>query len=175
MKFLAASNVHPFLDALCIQINCPSTLGRIYLLSADFGPKTQKKEYEMKTLKSFIVLIALSTVANANALNHTNVLNCASSNSQFSVSISATRNEALVVQSENGKTETVGRLACQATNERLTHPDQIITTLSCYEPFLRDAGYSLILRQGGIANISQMRLSEVSFIGSKVIASLYCK
>ena len=69
----------------------------------------------------------------------------------------------------------VASLVCSAQqSKRQSHPDQMFTT-NCYEPYIRDGGYSAVLRIGGIAGFRDVVLSEVTIMGSKEVAHLKCK
>jgi hypothetical protein len=65
-------------------------------------------------------------------------------------------------------TKVIANLTCRRVNS-----DAVV--LSCYEPNLRDAGYSLVMRAPKEMGVYPATLKEVTFAGSEPVAELECR
>lgn len=96
------------------------------------------------------------------------------SDSGYVMTFSPRMDKVLVEEVTISGTHKVASLVCSAEQSKgPRHPDQLFTT-TCYEPYIRDGGYSAVLRVGGFAGLNDVTLSEVTFMGSKEISHLRC-
>jgi hypothetical protein len=67
------------------------------------------------------------------------------------------------------------QLTCRKIHSGPNGPDQIYPILTCRQPGLFDAGYTLIVEQGGLAGLVTASLFETSIAGAEEVASFICK
>jgi hypothetical protein len=94
----------------------------------------------------------------------------------FSVHFSANLSSAQVTQETSRGPKVLANLACtQPTETRPSRPGQDRILAACFEPLIRDAGYSVILRVENGNGSTTSTLSQVTFAGSHPIAELVCQ
>ncbi|MGZ3694708.1 MAG: hypothetical protein ACXWQO_11035 [Bdellovibrionota bacterium] len=93
----------------------------------------------------------------------------------YSVNFSRGFTMAQVLQTTIADTKVVANLKCGPAEVLQTRRDGIVVVASCYEPELRDAGYSLTVKQNRRNGATMATLYEVSFVGSKPIAEMGCQ
>lgn len=127
----------------------------------------------MKNLILSAAIALSSTAAFASSLRCVTVPTAPDSG--YVMTFSPRMDKVLVEQITIAGARKVASLVCSSQQQKgPRHPDQMFTT-NCYEPYIRDGGYSAVLRMGGIAGFHDVVLSEVTIMGSKDISHLQCK
>jgi hypothetical protein len=129
----------------------------------------------MKTFLLSLLMTSLATTAFAQGN-----LECKSldqgPDSGYTATISANGAKALVMQETIAGPRNIAALKCEKPAVGGTrNPDEESVILVCGEPILRDDGYSLVIKNGGYSGATLATLSEVTFAGNQVIATLLCK
>jgi hypothetical protein len=93
----------------------------------------------------------------------------------YRINITADRKTAEVSTVAISGTTVLATLQCHIIRSQLEYPDQILTTLTCFDAQTPDNGYSVLIREGGIAGLTTASLSKVEFTGAEEIATLNCR
>jgi hypothetical protein len=67
------------------------------------------------------------------------------------------------------------QLVCSEIEADPSHSDAAQPILGCHEQYMSDAGYSLVLTDEDFAGKQYVILSEVSFVGTEMLAKLPCQ
>jgi len=130
------------------------------------------KNVKLLAISSVLSLMSLNAFAQESVCRDNN----AGMDNGYTVTISADASSALVQETSIAGIQTVAELKCfEPATEQVRFPDMPTLVLSCFEPQLRDAGYSVAIVAGGLANLKSMTLSSTSLAGSKVIAKGICR
>ncbi|MEO5970253.1 MAG: hypothetical protein ABIQ95_10025 [Bdellovibrionia bacterium] len=73
------------------------------------------------------------------------------------------------------KTTVLANLVCNDIESDLTMQDAAQPILGCYEEYLNDSGYSVLLTDEDFSGKQYATLSRVSFTGTKELAKLPCQ
>ena len=92
----------------------------------------------------------------------------------YNVYVSKDGKRAVVEEISIAGPKTLATLVCARSNVKAPCCDQEYVSLSCYEPNLKDIGYSFVVKQGGFAGLTTGTLSEISLVGSKQVAATTC-
>lgn len=126
-----------------------------------------------------VILAVVIAIASSVALANTKVVCTTGADTNFGYVVklngpSEGRVEtATVIQFSSLSQDVVAELAC-GEPEGEVHPDAIFTT-RCVEPELADGGYSVVREVGGFAGFNHVKLYEVTFAGSNLLATLPCR
>lgn len=93
----------------------------------------------------------------------------------YFVTISPDLKSATVMMQSIAGPQHVDDLECMPGKAPQGGADMIYTLVACRTPNLADAGHSLVVKTGGIAGLTQGKLSEVTFAGNKLKADLSCQ
>jgi hypothetical protein len=94
----------------------------------------------------------------------------------YHVAVSPDHKTATLTESTFIGSNLLAELECfRVASSEPTMPDQMSVVLTCVEPSLRDAGYSVDISQGGIAGLTTATISSISFVGSKFEAEVPCR
>ncbi len=94
----------------------------------------------------------------------------------YRIHFSAAMNSAVVAKYTRIGPKVVANLTCmRSPAPPSAMPSQDYVLVTCFEPNLRDAGYSVVVRANSGNGSVKAILSEVSFVGSRPIAELACQ
>ncbi len=131
-------------------------------------------------MKKMIGLLALAaSMSSVAAFASPSALQCKENgtgpDNGYSVYISKNGSRATVEEVTIAGVKTIATLQCVNTGAHPSAPDMPYTVLSCWEPNIRDGGYSVQVKQGGFAGLTTATLSEVTLAGANEIAELSCQ
>ena len=137
-------------------------------------PKIQQvSENKMKKIILVISLVSSAAFAGQSAL-HCKQVGTAIDDG-YSVYVAKKSKIALVEEVTIAGPKTLATLQCVKTKVTPSHPDEIYTFLACSEPLIRDGGFSLQVKQGGIAGLTVATLSKITIVGPEQVAELSCE
>ena len=93
----------------------------------------------------------------------------------YQVAFDSTLTAARVSMQSIAGPQALAQLKCQVSRKRAPGADQTYVIAQCFEPQLRDAGYSVVISGGGFTGMVTAQLSEISIAGATPVASLFCR
>lgn len=127
----------------------------------------------MKSLVLTALVLSLGSIASAKNMtcSDTQVV----PDRSYSVSFSRNLSRAKVTASTFAGPKVIANLECTRTEEQAPNPDGTYVVVTCFEPNMADAGYSLRVTQGGFAGLTQAELFAVSFRGEESVTTFICR
>lgn len=132
-------------------------------------------EGSIMKMKLIALIILFFSAANSHAMQSLSCREIGSGpDNGYRIQVSANLDKALIEVTTIAGTHTIANLDCSRSQEQPL-PENEHVIIDCYEPSIRDAGYSLVIFSGGATHQILGELFAVNFAGDKKIAELSCQ